>query len=85
MLLKKRKLLKPLYSNGFSATPSPVGVPEFQSFRIGWSSGLDITKGVGETMRLQLMCCALSNLSSSQFTEGQNKNNKGNKLKVTRK
>ena len=38
-------LLKPVYSNGFSATPSPVGVLEFWSFRIGRSSGLDITKG----------------------------------------
>jgi hypothetical protein len=26
---------------------------------------------VRETIWLQLMCCALSNLSSSQFTEGQ--------------
>ena len=40
-------LLKPVYSSGFSATPSPVGIPEFQSFRIGWSSGLDITRGGG--------------------------------------
>ena len=28
-------------------------------------------------MRLQLMCCALSNLSSSQFTEGWIKRDKG--------
>ena len=38
-------LLKPVYSNRFPATPSPVGVPEFRSFHIGRSSGLDITRG----------------------------------------
>ena len=38
-------VLKPVYSNRFSATPSPVGAPEFRSFRIGRGSGLDITKG----------------------------------------
>jgi hypothetical protein len=37
--------VKTVYSNGFSATPSLVGVPEFRSFHIGRSSGLDITRG----------------------------------------
>jgi hypothetical protein len=35
-----------------------------------WSCGLDVRRA-RETMQLQLMCCALSNLSLSQFTEGQ--------------
>jgi len=63
-------MLNPFNPNGFPATPSPIRFPEFRSFRIGRSFGLDIT-GVGETMRLQLMCCTLSNLSSSQFTKGR--------------
>ena len=32
-------------------------------------------------MRLQLMCCALSNLSSSQFMEGRIKRDKGKSLR----
>ena len=32
-------------------------------------------------MQLQLMCCALSNLSSSQFTEGRIKRDKGKSLR----
>ena len=32
-------------------------------------------------MRLQLMCCALSNLLSSQFTEGRIKRDKGKSLR----
>ena len=32
-------------------------------------------------MRLQLMCCALSNLSSSQFMEGLIKRDKGKSLR----
>jgi hypothetical protein len=35
-----------------------------------WRSGL-VVRRVKETMRLQLMCCTLSNFSSSQFTRGR--------------
>ena len=44
--------------------PNPVGVVG------GWSSGQGIGKS-RETVQLQLMCCALSELPSSQFTRGQ--------------
>jgi len=42
------------------------GNVEFRSYR----SGL-VVRRVKETMWLQLMCCALSNFSLSQFTRGQ--------------
>ena len=47
--------------------PNPIGVCR----RVGGrSSGLGTGRS-RETMRLQLMCCALSELPSSQFMRGQ--------------
>ena len=58
-------LLKPIYSNGFSATPSPVGVAEFRSFCIGRSSGLDITGGSERQCGFSL--CAVPSLTSRRL------------------
>jgi hypothetical protein len=47
--------------------PNPVGVVEVVGV---WRSGLGIGR-LKEMMQLQLMCCALSELPSSQFMRGR--------------
>jgi len=49
-----------------------IRVLKFQSSRVVefWSSRL-VVRRMKETMWLQLMCCPLSDFSSSQFTRGQ--------------
>ena len=75
------QLLKPVYSNGFSATPSLVGVLEFWSFCIGRSSGLDITGGLERRCGFSL--CAAPSLTSRRLNlrRVRIKNNKRKSLR----
>ena len=58
-------LLKPVYSNGFPAAPSPIGFLEFRSCRTGRSFGLDITEG--SERRCGFSLCAVPSLTSRRL------------------